>query len=128
VGDDSVFKKYGAQLGLVGTWWSGQEKRVLSSLPPILVADRWFSDVKLMRQVATAHADILLVEGKSTYVFALPDGRQVKGHDLQTPSERGTSVTVSGVFVFCLLSDNKSHGGGEAYVWRSDTPVPEGLR
>jgi hypothetical protein len=30
VGDDSVFKKYGDQLGLVGTWWSGQEHRVLS--------------------------------------------------------------------------------------------------
>jgi hypothetical protein len=29
VGDDSVFKKYGEQLGLVGTWWSGQEHRVL---------------------------------------------------------------------------------------------------
>ncbi len=29
VGDDSVFKKYGAQLGLVGTWWSGQEHHVL---------------------------------------------------------------------------------------------------
>ena len=32
VGDDSVFKKYGDQLGLVGTWWSGQEHRVLSGL------------------------------------------------------------------------------------------------
>ena len=32
VGDDSVFKKYGEQLGLVGTWWSGQEHRVLSGL------------------------------------------------------------------------------------------------
>ena len=30
VSDDSVFKKYGEQLGLVGTWWSGQEHRVLS--------------------------------------------------------------------------------------------------
>ena len=29
VGDDAVFKKYGEQLGLVGTWWSGQEHRVL---------------------------------------------------------------------------------------------------
>src|SRR5262249_13874051 len=29
VGDDSVFKKYGNQLGLVGSWWSGQEHRVL---------------------------------------------------------------------------------------------------
>ena len=143
VGDDSVFKKYGEQLGLVGTWWSGQEHRVLSGIdgvllvvvigdgklvvpvdfairrpdptgpgapcrdklhwvqsmldgrvaafrrrgvelpPPMVVADSWFSDSKLMRHVATTHQGTFLVEGKSTYVFALPDGRQVKGHDLQ---------------------------------------------
>jgi hypothetical protein len=143
VGDDSVFKKYGEQLGLVGTWWSGQEHRVLSGIdgvllvvvigdgklvvpvdfairrpdptgpgapcrdklhwvqvmldgcmaalrrrgvnlpPPIVVADSWFSDSKLMRHVATTHQGTFLVEGKSTYTFALPDGRHVKGHDLQ---------------------------------------------
>jgi hypothetical protein len=143
VGDDSVFKKYGEQLGLVGTWWSGQEHRVLSGIdgvllvvvvgegklvvpvdfairrpdpqgpgtpcrdklcwmqsmldgrvaafrrrgvalpPPMVVADSWFSDSKLMRQVTTTHQGTFLVEGKSSYVFALPDGRQVKGHDLQ---------------------------------------------
>jgi hypothetical protein len=143
VGDDSVFKKYGEQLGLVGTWWSGQEHRVLSGIdgvllvvvigegklvvpvdfairrpdpqgpgapcrdklrwvqgmldgrlaafrrrgvelpPPMVVADSWFSDSKLMRRVAATHRGTLLVEGKSTYVFALPDGRQVKGEDLQ---------------------------------------------
>jgi hypothetical protein len=140
---DSVFKKYGTQLGLVGTWWSGQEHRVLSGIdgvllvvvigdgklvvpvdfairrpdpqgpgrpcrdklhwvqdmldgrvaafrrrgvalpPPLVVADSWFSDSKLMRHVATTHQGTFLVEGKSTYVFALPDGRQVKGGDLQ---------------------------------------------
>jgi hypothetical protein len=32
VWDDSVFKKYGKQLGVVGRWWSGQHKRVLSGL------------------------------------------------------------------------------------------------
>jgi hypothetical protein len=37
VGDDSVFKKYGAQLGLVGTWWSGQEHRVLSGIDGMLL-------------------------------------------------------------------------------------------
>src|SRR5262245_55879426 len=37
VGDDSVFKKYGEHLGLVGTWWSGQEKRVLSGIDGILL-------------------------------------------------------------------------------------------
>jgi DDE superfamily endonuclease len=143
VGDDSVFKKYGEQLGLVGTWWSGQEHRVLSGIdgvllvvvigdgklvvpvdfairrpdpqgpggpcrdklhwlqsmldgrvaafrrrgvnlpPPIVVADSWFGDSKLMRHVVTTHQGTLLVEGKSIYVFTLPDGRQVKGDDLQ---------------------------------------------
>jgi hypothetical protein len=141
-----VFKKYSEQLGLVGTWWSGQEHRVLSGIdgvllvvvigegklvvpvdfairrpdptgpggpcrdrlhwvqgmlvgrlaafrrrsvalpPPLVVADSWFSDSKLMRHVARTHQGTLLVEGKSTYVFALPDGRQVNGHDSQTPS------------------------------------------
>src|SRR5262245_42679510 len=37
VGDDSVFKKYGEQLGLVGTWWSGQEHRVLSGIDGLLL-------------------------------------------------------------------------------------------
>ena len=36
-GDDSVFKKYGEQLGLVGTWWSGQEHRVLSGIDGVLL-------------------------------------------------------------------------------------------
>jgi hypothetical protein len=130
-------------LGLVGTWWSGQEHRVLSGIdgvllvvvigegklvvpvdfairrpdptgpgapcrdklhwvqgmldgrvaafrrhgvalpPPMVVADSWFSDSKLMHHVGTTHQGTFLVEGKSIYVFALPDGRQVKGHDLQ---------------------------------------------
>ena len=51
--------------------------------PPIVVADSWFSDSKLMRHVARTHEGTLLVEGKSTYVFTLPDGCQVKGEDLQ---------------------------------------------
>ena len=37
VGDDSVSKKYGEQLGLVGTWWSGQEHRVLSGIDGVLL-------------------------------------------------------------------------------------------
>jgi hypothetical protein len=147
VGDDSVFKKYGEQLGLVGTWWSGQEHRVLSGIdgvllvvvvgegklvvpvdfairrpdpqgpgapccdklrwvqgmldgrlaafrrrgvalpPPMVVADSWFSDSKLMRHVATTHEGTFLVEGKSTYTFVLPDGCQIKGDDLQQHRE-----------------------------------------
>src|SRR2546427_62735 len=138
VADDSVFKKYGKQLGLVGTWWSGQEHRVLAGIdgvllvvvigdgklvvpvdfairrpdpigpgapvrdklhwvqglvgepvgafrrrglelpPPMVVADSLFSHLKLMAHVAKAHQGPVLVEGKSTYVFRLADGRQVK--------------------------------------------------
>src|SRR6266545_1108082 len=37
VADDSVFKKYGDQLGLVGTWWSGQEHRVLTGIDGMLL-------------------------------------------------------------------------------------------
>src|SRR5438105_5009943 len=37
VWDDSVCKKYGKQLGLVGSWWSGQHKRVLSGIDGLLL-------------------------------------------------------------------------------------------
>jgi hypothetical protein len=36
VADDSVFKKYGQHLELVGTWWSGQEKRVRPGIDGVL--------------------------------------------------------------------------------------------
>jgi DDE superfamily endonuclease len=140
--DDSVFRKYGEQLGLVGTWWSGQHKRILTGIdglllvvvigegrlvvpvdfvirrpdpvgpgapcrdkltwarmmlderlaalarrglalpPPMVVADSWFGDSKLMHHVGHTHQGTLLVEGKQSYVFTLSDGRQVKGQDL----------------------------------------------
>ena len=35
--DDSVFHKYGEQLGLVGSWWSGQDHRVLSGIDGLLL-------------------------------------------------------------------------------------------
>jgi hypothetical protein len=172
VGDDSVFKKYGGQLSLVGTWWSGQEHRVLSGIdgvllivvvgdgklvvpvdfairrpdptgpgtpcrdklhwvqvmldgrvaafhrrgvalpPPVVVADSWFSDSKLMDHVATAHQGTLLVEGKSSYVFELPDGRQVKGRDLQQHREWPWrySVQVPGVRYARLRATSPTYG------------------
>jgi hypothetical protein len=172
VGDDSVFKKYGEQLGLVSTWWSGQEHRVLSGIdgvllvvvigegklvvpvdfairrpdsvgpgapcrdklhwlqnmldgcvaafrrrgvalpPPMVVADSWFSDSKLMRHVATMHQGTFLVEGKSTYSFELPDGRQVKGHDLQQGREWPwrLSEQVPGVRYARLRATSRTYG------------------
>ena len=142
VWDDAVFHKYGEQLGLVGRWWSGQQKRVLSGIDgllllvvigdgrlvvpvdfairrpdpvgpgapcrdklswarvmlderlaafgrrglelpaPIVVADSWLSDSKLMQHVGEQHQGTLLVEGKQSYVFTLANGQTVKGCDL----------------------------------------------
>jgi hypothetical protein len=196
VGDDSVFKKYGEQVGLVGTWWSGQEHRVLSGIdgvllvvvvgegklvvpvdfairrpdpqgpgapcrdklhwvqvmlngcvaafrrrgielpPPMVVADSWFSDSKLMRHVATTHEGTFLVEGKSTYTFALPDGRQVKGSDLQQHRDwpwrsseqvpgvryvrlRATSPTYGAVILIVV----DAHGEDQFYVMCLETAI-----
>lgn len=147
IGDDSLFKKYGQQLGLVGSWWSGQEHRVRGGIdglllvvvigegklvvpvdfevrrpdpvgpggpcrdkltwlqvmldrtwaalqrrcrrlpPPLVVADSWFGETGLMAHVATVQQGTLLVEGKTSYVFSLPDGRRVKGQDLLIRSD-----------------------------------------
>lgn len=57
-------------------------KRGVTLPPPMVVADSWFSDSKLMRWVADAHQGTLLVQGKSHYAFTLEDGRRVKGSDL----------------------------------------------
>jgi DDE superfamily endonuclease len=35
--DDSVFRKYGGKLELVGTWWSGQHKRVVEGMDGVLL-------------------------------------------------------------------------------------------
>lgn len=143
VADDAVFNKYGQQWGLVGLWWSGQDKRVrpgidgvllvvvigdgqlvvpvdvairrpdpkgpgghcrdqlcgvqtrldarlaarerrgLNLPAPVVVAESWLSDSTLMTHVRFAHQGTLLVEGKRSYAFAWPDGRQVTGRDLR---------------------------------------------
>jgi len=57
-------------------------KRGVTLPPPMVVADSWFSDSKLMRWVAKAHHGTCLVQGKRSYTFALQDGRKVKGSDL----------------------------------------------
>jgi DDE superfamily endonuclease len=142
VWDDTVFRKYGQTFELVGHWYSGQHKRVVSGIDgvllivvigdgklmvpvdfavrrpdpqgpgarsytklewaqtlldqslevlarrglrlsrPLAVADSWFSDSKLMHHVRQTHQGVLLVQGKSSYVVTLPDGRKMKGRDL----------------------------------------------
>jgi hypothetical protein len=87
-------------------------RRGIELPPPMVVADSWFSDSKLMRYVATTHEGTFLVEGKSTYTFELPDGRQVKGSDLQQPSEWSwrESPHVPGVRYVRLRATSPTYG------------------
>jgi hypothetical protein len=78
----------------------------------------------------------LLVEGKSSYVFALPDGRQVKGSDLQHRSDwpwrqspqvpgmhytrlRATSLTYGAVTLIVV----NEPGENQFYVMCLDTAI-----
>jgi hypothetical protein len=57
-------------------------RRGLALPPPIVVAESWLSDSKLMQHVGREYQGTLLVESKKSYIFPLADGRQVKGQDL----------------------------------------------
>ena len=65
-----------------------------------------------MQHVATTHQGTFLVEGKSIYVFELPDGRQVKGHDLQQDREWPwrSSEQVPGVRYARLRATSPTYG------------------
>ena len=58
------------------------ERHGLQLPPPMVVADSWFGDSKLMQHVHDVHQGIVLVEGKQPDAFTLANGQQVKGHDL----------------------------------------------
>jgi hypothetical protein len=56
--------------------------RGLKLPPPMVGAESWFSDSKLMRHLTEVHQGPLLVPGKRSSTFTLPDGRKVNGADL----------------------------------------------
>jgi hypothetical protein len=62
--------------------WAALRRRCRRLPPPLVVADSWFGETGLLAHVATVQQGTLLVEGKTSYVFVLPDGRRVKGRDL----------------------------------------------
>jgi hypothetical protein len=89
-----------------------------------------------MRQLALTHEGTLLVEGKSTYVFALLDGRQVKGSDLKQSGEWPwrSSAQVPGVRYARLRATSPTYGavtiiivdepkGEQFYVMCLDTAI-----
>jgi hypothetical protein len=197
VWDDTVFRKYGQDLELVGRWYSGQHKRVVYGIDgllllvvigegklvvpvdfavrrpdpqgpgarcrsklgwaqvmlddsvaalrrrglelpaPLVVADSWFSDSKLMAHVGNTHHGTVLVQGKTTYSFTLEDGRKVKGaaliHDTEWPWRqslyvpgcryarlRARSATYGEVIL--ILVDKP--GEDRCYLFCLATPIP----
>jgi hypothetical protein len=63
-------------------------QRLGLALPaPLVVADSWFGDSKLLAHVAHYQCGTVVVEGKSPYVFQLSDGRRVPGHALLTRAD-----------------------------------------
>jgi hypothetical protein len=66
------------RVGLIGAGG----RRGLALPLPLVVADSWFGDSKLMQHIAHMHEGTLLIEGKQSYVFTLADGCQLKGQAL----------------------------------------------
>lgn len=70
--------------GMLERTWEALQRRRRPLPAPLVVADSWCGDSKLMAHVALQQHGTLLVEGKSHAVFQLPDGRRVTGQDLRT--------------------------------------------
>jgi hypothetical protein len=72
------------------TWLRVMLDRTWTALPrlrrqlpaPLVVADSWFGDSKLLAHVALRQRGTRLVEGKRPYVFHLRDGGRVTGREL----------------------------------------------
>src|SRR5262249_33646026 len=62
--------------------WAALQRRCRHLPSPLGGADSWFGDSGLIEHIATSWQGTLLVEGKTSYVFSLPDGRPVKGREL----------------------------------------------
>jgi len=64
--------------------WAALQPLGLRLPPPLVVADRWFGDAKIMAHVDGHLQGKLLEEGKRSCVFHLRDGRRMTGQDLRT--------------------------------------------
>jgi hypothetical protein len=62
--------------------WTALQRLGLRLPPPLVVADRWCGDSKVMAQVASSWQGLFLVEGKRPDVFHRLDGRRMTGQDL----------------------------------------------
>ena len=64
--------------------WTALQRLRLKLPAPLVVADSWFGDSKVLTHVALAPHGTMLGKGKCTDVFPLGDGRRVPGRELLT--------------------------------------------
>jgi hypothetical protein len=67
--------------------WAALQRRRLQLPAPLVVADSWCGDSKVLTHVARQHDGTMLVEGKRPSVFPLRDGRRVTGRELLTRAD-----------------------------------------
>jgi hypothetical protein len=60
---------------MINRTWSELQERGLRLSSSLMVADSWFGDSSLLEEVLANHHITLIVEGKQSYVFYLPDGK-----------------------------------------------------
>lgn len=99
------------QVMLVRTW-AALRRRCRRLPPPLVVADSWCGETELMAQVATVEQGTMLVEGKRSYVFSLPNGLRVKGRDLLSGDDWPwrDSMQVPGMRYAGLTATSPSYG------------------
>jgi hypothetical protein len=67
---------------MVDRTWAALQRRHLRLPAPLLVADSWFGDSKLLAHVGLQPHGTMLVEGQRSDVFHLRDGCRVTGREL----------------------------------------------
>jgi len=67
--------------------WAALQRRRLPLPPPLVVADSWCARSGVLAHVAFHVQGSLVVEGKPTYVFDLPDKGRVTGEAFLTQAD-----------------------------------------
>jgi len=104
--------------GMLDACMAAFARRGVALPAPMVVADSWFRDSKLMQYGGAQHQGTLLVEGKQSSIFLLADGHKVKGYDRihgegwqwrQSPWE-------TGVFYARLRATSPTYGQGTIVI------------
>lgn len=123
--------------------WAARQRLRLQLPAPLVVADSWFGDSKLLAHVALHQHGTLLVEGKSTYVFHLRGGCRVPGRELlsrvdwpwrdspQVPRVRSVRLTATSPTdgpVTVVMVDEPGQDRYDLLCWATTITAPRLIR